>query len=455
MDRTTPPPLQPISELAARLRQGQTTAAALLEECLDRIATHDPQLNAFITVLTESARARAAAADRELARGHDLGALHGIPVSVKDLIDLNGVPTTAASRVRSDHRAHADAPVLAQLRARGAVFVGKCNLHEFAFGTTGEDSAFGPTCNPHAPGRIPGGSSSGSAVSVATGMAAFSVGTDTGGSIRIPAAACGVVGLKPTFGELSCLGVVPLGATLDHVGPIGPTVGDVEIGYRAMAGSQLDMPSASTPNAPARLRLGLLRDYFLDVMDDQVRVAFENTVDRLGRVGHAIHEVRIPHAETIAEVYRYTVLYEALQVHAPMLEAQPQDYTAGVLKRLRAGFEVTADDYHDAQRRRIVLTQEVDAAIEQCDALILPTLPVAAPPFGTADITIGKAVYDIRGLTLRLTQLFDLTGHPAITLPCGETDDGLPCGVQLVGGSGDTPELLGAALRCEDEIRSW
>ena len=190
-------------------------------------------------------------------------------------------------------------------------------------------------------------------------------------------------------------------------------------------------------------------------MDDQVRLAFENTIDRLGRGGHAIHEVRIPHAETIAEVYRHTVLYEALQVHAPMLEAQSQDYTAGVLKRLRAGFEVTAADYHDAQRHRIVLAQEVDAAIDQCDALILPTLPVAAPPFGTVGITLGKAEYDIRELTLRLTQLFDLTGHPAITLPCGETEDGLPCGVQLVGGLGDTPELLAAALRCEDKIRSW
>ncbi len=450
----TPYPLQPVAELAVALRNGHTTAAALLEECLDRIASLDPELNAFITVLAESARAQAAEADRELARGHDLGALHGIPVSLKDLIDLNGVATTAASRVRAGHRAAADAPVVAHLRAGGAVFVGKCNLHEFAFGTTGEDSAFGPTRNPWAPGHMPGGSSSGSAVSVAAGMAAISVGTDTGGSIRIPAAACGVVGLKPTFGELSCQGVFPLGETLDHVGPIGLTVGDVEVAYRVMAGRGIDA-APSPARKHTRLRLGLLRDYFLDVMDDEVRKVFENTVDRVARAGHEVREVQIPHAETVATAYRHSVLYEALQVHAPVLDSQPQDYTPGVLKRLQAGVEVTADAYHEAQRQRGVLSQEVDAAIEGCHALILPTLPVPAPPLGSTGVTVGKGVYDIRELTLRLTQLFDLTGHPAITLPCGETLQGLPCGAQLVGRTGHTPELLAVASRCEDDIRSW
>lgn len=448
-------PLRPIAELAVALRKGQTTAVALLEECLDRIATRDLELNAFVTVLAESARTRASEADRELARGHDLGALHGIPISVKDIIDLKGVPTTAASHVRSGHRATADALVLAQLRARGAVFVGKCNLHEFAFGTTGEDSAFGPTRNPIDPGRIPGGSSSGSAVSVAAGMAVISVGTDTGGSIRIPAAACGVVGLKPTFGEISFQGVVPLGATLDHVGPIGLTVGDVALAYEVMADRHLDTRVSSMPNTPTSMRLGLLRDYFLDVLDEDVRRAFENTIDRLGRAGHEIHEVQIPHAESIASIYRHTVLYEALQVHARTLKTQPQDYTAGVRDRLKAGLQMTADTYHEAQRQRTLLVQEVDAAIKGCHALVLPTLPIQAPTLGTTRLRVGEATYDLRELTLRLTQLFDLSGHPAITVPCGETRQGLPCGAQLVGDRGCTRELLAVASRCETDVRNW
>ena len=216
-----------IVERAARIRTGRTTVSEVIEECLDAITRLDDELNAFITVSVDEAKAAARHADAEIAAGRDLGPLHGIPVSVKDIIDLRGLPTTAASRVRAGDRATADAPVLARLREAGAIFVGKCNLDEFAFGTTGEVSAFGPTRHPHVPGRMPGGSSSGSAVSVAAGMALASIGTDTGGSIRIPSAACGVVGLKPTFGELSCEGVVPLARTLDHVGPIGLTVADV------------------------------------------------------------------------------------------------------------------------------------------------------------------------------------------------------------------------------------
>ena len=208
-----------IRELAIRIRDRRTTAEDLVERCLDAIARRDNEINAFITILADEARNRARQADRKIVCGQDLGILHGIPLSIKDLIDMEGQPTTAASKVRAGHRASSDAPVLARLRAAGAVVVGKCNLHEFAFGTTGDDSAFGPTRNPRAIGHMAGGSSSGSAASVAAGMAMASVGTDTGRSIRIPAAACGVVGLKPTLGELSPDGVVPLAPTLDHVGP--------------------------------------------------------------------------------------------------------------------------------------------------------------------------------------------------------------------------------------------
>src|SRR6266545_2210651 len=226
-----------IEEFARRLRAREITSEAVTEECLRRIEAENPRLNAFILVMADEARRQAREADRELAAGRDRGSLHGVPLSIKDLFDIRGTPTTAASRVRDGHTATRDAPAMAHLRQAGAVFIGKTNLHEFAFGTTNEDSAFGPARNPHDPTRSPGGSSGGSAVAVAAGMALASLGTDTGGSIRIPAAACGIVGLKPTIGEISTDGVVPLSKTFDHVGPFTRTVGDAWLMYRAMLGA--------------------------------------------------------------------------------------------------------------------------------------------------------------------------------------------------------------------------
>ncbi len=430
----------PIRELANRLRDGRTTSEALVEACLEAIASRDATLNAFITVLADDARARARQADRERASGIDLGSLHGIPLSVKDLMDLEGVPTTAASRVRSGHRAPSDAAALGRLRDAGAVFIGKTNLHEFAFGTTGDDSAYGPTRNPHAPSCIAGGSSSGSAVSVAAGMAVASVGTDTGGSIRIPAAACGVVGLKPTFGEVSCDGVIPLGPTLDHVGPLGRSVDDVAIVYQALAG--LELRGAAGSSVDTRARLAVPRAYFLERLDDEVRWQFDGLLDRLRAAGCVIDDVEIPHAEDIATTYRHTVLYEAVRSHEASLTTQRDDYSAAVRERLELGRGVSDTDYQNAQHSRDTLSQEVDAALSTRNALVLPTLPIPAPPLGTETVTLGDRRYGIRDLTLRLTQLFDLTGHPALSLPTGTTSSGLPWATQLVGGRGETMRLL-------------
>ena len=218
--------LRGLAHIAAQIRAGRLTSERLVEDCLARIAELQPTLNAFVTVTADEALAAARAADRRAAGGRPLGPLHGVPISLKDLIDQAGVPTTASSLVRRDHRAERDAPVTARLRQAGAVFVGKTNLHEFAFGTTSDDSGFGPARHPLDPSRSPGGSSGGSAISVATGMALASVGTDTGGSIRIPAAACGIVGLKPEWGEIPAAGVVPLSRQLDHVGPMTRSVAD-------------------------------------------------------------------------------------------------------------------------------------------------------------------------------------------------------------------------------------
>src|SRR3954447_17232317 len=241
-----------IEEFGRQLRAGAITSEQVTEECLRRIDADNPRLNAFILVMADSARQQAREADRELAAGHDRGPLHGAPISIKDLLDIRGVPTTAASRVRDGHVAQRDAPAIAHLRQAGAVFVGKTNLHEFAFGTTNEDSAFGPARNPHDPSRSPGGSSGGSAASLAAGIGLATIGTDTGGSIRIPAAACGVVGLKPTLGEVSTDGVVPLSTTLDHVGPLTTSVADACIVYHALLGDGVVTPPAPMPLSTLR-----------------------------------------------------------------------------------------------------------------------------------------------------------------------------------------------------------
>src|SRR6266545_7437320 len=256
-----------IEEFARRLRAREITSEAVTEECLRRIEAENPRLNAFILVMADEARRQAREADRELAAGRDRGSLHGVPLSIKDLFDIRGTPTTAASRVRDGHTATRDAPAMAALRQAGAVFIGKTNLHEFAFGTTNEDSAFGPARHPHDPSRSPGGSSGGSAASVADGMCFASMGTDTGGSIRIPSAACGLVGLKPTIGELSTEGVVPLSSTLDHIGPLCRSVEDAAILYDVLRGGSA-RPSGK-PIDLRRLKLAIPRDYFLSVLDPQ------------------------------------------------------------------------------------------------------------------------------------------------------------------------------------------
>ena len=442
--------LPTIADVSAQLQTGKTTSAELVEHCLDTIYRLDSELNSFIAVLADDARAAALEADAQRANGKTVGPLHGIPISVKDLIDLRGTPTTAASRVRTGHLASADAQVIARLRRAGVIFIGKCNLHEFAFGTTGEDSAFGLTRNPHVPGHMPGGSSSGSAVSVATGMALASVGTDTGGSVRIPAAACGVVGLKPSFGEVSCEGVVPLARTLDHVGPLGITVADVDILYRAMQDSDSPVRDKLTKN----VRLGLPRQYFLDILDGEVRAVFDATIDRLRKTGCLIETVEIAYAAEIRKTYLYTQLREAFDAHANMLKKHASAYTPNVRERLELGRSVSDADYTRAQLTRDVLRGQVNMALEERQALILPTLSVPAPPLGVTEVTIGEHTSDLRSLMLRQTQLFNLTGHPVISIPCGETSDGLPCAVQLVGHLGKTNRLLSLASRYEPSIRT-
>jgi Asp-tRNA(Asn)/Glu-tRNA(Gln) amidotransferase A subunit family amidase len=422
-----------------------TTSADLVDASLAAIAEHGARTNAFIRVDAEAARAAARVADDERRRGIDRGPLHGMPISIKDLIDIAGQPTTAASKVRADHVAEADAPVVQRLRDAGAVLIGKTNLHEFALGTTSEESAFGAVHNPHDLSRSAGGSSGGSAAAVAVGMGLASIGSDTGGSIRIPAAACGVVGLKPSLGEVPTEGVVALCPTFDHVGPITRSVSDAASIWAVLTGRPSPHITAPSPTA---VTLGALGGYFTALLTSEVRTAFDGAIAKLRAAGVAIAPRTVDGTETIVDTYINISLPEAANWHAATLDTRANDYQPPVRERLVRGRTISAVNYLHAREVRDALTRAVNAALEGCDALVLPTLPTVAPMLGATDVTMdnGEKLV-VRAAMLRLTQLFNISGHPAISLPI--STNGLPVGLQLVGHQDDTEALLAVATTCE------
>jgi len=437
-----------VTEFGRAWRAREITSQQATERCLANIRARNVELNAFTLVMAEAALDQARQADRELSEGHDRGPLHGAPMSVKDLIDVRGTVTTAASAVRaSASPALEDAPAVANLRAAGAVFVGKTNLHEFALGTTSEDSVFGAVKNPLDTSRSAGGSSGGSAVSIVTGMALASVGTDTGGSIRIPAAACGIVGLKPSFGEVPADGVIPLSPRLDHVGPLAQSVADAWMLFRILAGEMHPAPLVAA--AAGEIRLKVLRPYFCDLLDDDVRRRWDEVLDLFRRAGMRVVDSAIPHAHMISRTYLKIAPRESFLYHAAVLDAMPEKYTAPVRQRLELGRTVSHEEFLQALDDQAVLRDEVNDALADCDALALPTLPIAAPKLGAEMVRIGAGEEPTRSMMLRETQLFNLTGHPAMSLPCGKVVGGLPVGLQLVGARGRTDALVRVALACE------
>lgn len=437
--------LRGIAAIAPLVRRGELSPVDLVRGCLARIeARHE--LNAFITVMAASALADAAAAEREIASGRYRGPLHGIPVSVKDLIDVRGTPTTSGSAVPPRHPRH-DAPVVRRLREAGAILIGKTNLHEFAFGTTSEETAFGVVKNPFDMTRSAGGSSSGAAVALVEGMCFASIGTDTGGSIRIPAAACGVVGLKPTYGELSCDGVVPLSTTCDHVGPLTRTLQDARIVFDVLKGG-----AAESEWRAGSVTLGVPGGYLLERLDIHVRAALARVRTQIEQAGHTVRDVDIPGARLTPDVYLHIVLPEASRYHAGTLATHADAYSPGVRLRLEMGGYVLAEDYVRAMDLRQVLRAAVDRALDGCDGLLLPALSIPAPPLGATTVDIEERPEPVRAAMLRLTQLFNLSGHPAVAVPCGRTPSGLPIGMQVVGRHGETRQLLALAATLEDQI---
>lgn len=434
-----------IHDALTRLRAGSLSSAELVEESLAAIARQQPRTNAFIRVDAEEARAAAKRADAERAAGQARGPLHGIPMSLKDLIDVAGQPTTAASKVLTENIAKTDAPVTARLKAAGAILIGKTNLHEFALGTTSEDSAFGPVRNPRDFARSAGGSSGGSGVAVVSGMGLASIGTDTGGSIRIPAAACGVVGLKGSYGEVPTDGVIPLSASFDHVGPLAQTVADAALVWSVVASKP--MPDLAAPRA---IRLRRLVGYFDRPIEPAVREGFERALAQLQASGVALANAELALAPGIVDAYVNTVLPEGAAWHAQYLDSRPNDYTPAVRARFEAGRTIPAVKYVDAAAFCRRLRAEVDALLADADALVLPTLPLTAPLLGAGDITIDPALggtMPVRSAMLKHTQPFNMSGHPAISLPLPVT--GLPVGLQLVGRRDNTAGLLAIAAACE------
>lgn len=453
-----------IAEAAAQLRRRKLSPVELTEQALSRIEQLNPRLNAFITVTVERALREAKAAERDIRRGKYRGLLHGIPITLKDNIWTKGVRTTAGSKILKDFVPSADADVAKRLSQAGAVLLGKTNLHEFAYGITTENPHYGAAHNPWDVKCMPGGSSGGSAVAVATGMGFASVGTDTGGSLRIPPSFCGVVGLKPTFGCVSCNGVVPLAVTLDHVGPIARTVEDAAIMLDGICACEKHRGSfyralrapASAKKRRANFRLGWPRDYYFSRVDDEVKRAVEDAARQFEKLGARIEEASLPHVEESTEPSTQIALAEASEYHESQgyFPARAADYGEDVRGRLQMGSTIRAVDYLKAQQVRELAREDFRRAFGRLDAIIAPTTPVAAPRIGANSVTIGGESQPVRGALVRLNRPGNFTGFPVISIPCGFTRSGLPIGMALHGPEWGEAKLLGIAFAYE-QATEW
>ena len=430
-----------IVEAAAALRARRVSSAELTEACLHQIAAR-PELNAFITVTTDLARQQAAAADRELAAGQDRGPLHGIPIGLKDVFCTRGIRTTCGSPLFSDHVPGHDAAVTEKLREAGAVLLGKTGLHELAYGISSNNPHFGTIRNPHNPDCIPGGSSGGSAVAVAAGMAVAAMGSDTGGSIRIPAAFCGIVGLKPTSGRISRYGVMPLDYSLDHMGPLTHSVEDAALMLNALAGydSRDDTSSRRPvddyrPRPGARLdgvRIGWPRNFYLERVDPAVDAALHTMSATAQRLGATIIPVRVPDMAAVNAVGRVILMSEASALFEKHLHRRDQ-FGDDVRTLLDQGRFLSAADYINAQRLRRGMQRDFASAVAEVDVLFTPTAPIGAPRIGAPTVDVGGQTEDTRMASTRLVRALNVLGVPALSIPAGFTAEKLPIGLQIVG----------------------
>lgn len=442
-----------IPAAAEAFRRREYTPLELTEVLLTAIERLNPDLNAYLTITADSARSEAQRATEALARGQDRGPLHGIPLALKDLFDVAGVRTTAGSKILADHIATADAAVTEKLRAAGAVFLGKLHLHEWALGVTNINPHFGPCRNPWCRDRIPGGSSGGAGAALAAGLCLGAFGSDTGGSIRIPAALCGVVGLKPTYGRISLRGVIPLSWSLDHAGPMARTVRDVALLLQATAGyDPADPVSADVPvddylasldSGLAGVRLLVPQNFFFATSAAEVVRLVEAALGELERLGGRLEAVNLPGIEELSAISGGMNITDAATYHADHLQQRPEEIGADVLARLRQGAEKTGREYALARQQQREWRRRLELLLAGETLLVTPTTPIPAPPIVGLD-----ALAAARQLT-RFTAPFNFTGLPALSLPCGFTAEGLPVGLQIVGRPWAEALVLRAAQACE------
>jgi aspartyl-tRNA(Asn)/glutamyl-tRNA(Gln) amidotransferase subunit A len=431
-----------IAEIAPRIRAGEITSTQLTHACLDRIDRFDERINAFITLLADSALAQAQQLDAEVREGTYRGPLHGIPIAHKDLYYTQGVRTTAGSKILTDFVPDQSSTVVSKLEAAGMVLLGKVGLHEFALGGTNNNPHFGAVHNPWCLDRVPGGSSGGSAAALAAGFCLAATGSDTAGSIRIPAHACGISGLKPTYGRVSCFGVVPLAWSRDHPGPMTRSIGDCALLLNAMAGYDSRDPASVDREVPdftadlergvRGLRVGVPTNHFTEQVQPDVLSAWRQAVAHLESLGAELVEVSVtsdlyaPNASPARQA-------EAAAFHQAWLRERPADYGDDVRASLQSVGHASAIDYVKSERARSSLLLEMRSMFERVDVLVTPTLPITAPRIGDSEVEIDGQRVPMAPQMIRFTLPFNQTGYPAASVPAGFDRDNLPIGLQIAG----------------------
>ena len=441
-----------IASLAPRLARKEISPVDLVKAALGRIEKHDGKIKAFITVCAEQALEAARSAEAEISAGRYRGPLHGIPISLKDLVSTRGIRTTAGSKILANWIPQADATIVQRLKDAGAIILGKANQHEFAYGPTGVNPHYGTAQNPWDPSRIPGGSSSGSGSSVAHALSWGSIGTDTGGSVRIPASLMGLVGLKPTYGLVSRVGIVPLAWSLDHAGPMTRTVADAALMLQVIAGHDPQDPTSRSRRFPdysqalqgdvKGLRVGLVKEYLDSPMEEGIQQATMAFAGRLEGLGAKVEEISLPQLKYASVLSFLIMASEATAYHRAYMKTRAADYGQDIRIRLGLGQFVLATQYIQAQRVRRMLYRHIQEAFERFDLLLTPTLPITAPRIEEREILFGGKSVDVRPLLTRFTRAFNVTGHPALSLPGGLCPSGLPIGIQLIGRPFEEEALL-------------
>lgn len=453
-----------IAEAAGLIESRQISPVELTRAHLQRIEATEPVLNSFITLLTGESLECARIAEREIARGEYRGPLHGIPIGLKDLYYTRGIRTTMGTKVLRHFVPSYDAAVTERFSRAGAILLGKLQMHEFALGATSVNPHDGPARNPWNPERITGGSSGGSAAAVASGQCMAALGSDTGGSIRLPAALCGIVGLKPTFGRISRHGVYPLAWSLDTVGPMTRGVRDAALVLNALAGhdprdlSSADLPVPDFTGAMEEgiegLKIGVPQDHFYEVISPEVSRAVSSAGEVLAGLGAEVEPCSIPALNHALGISSTILFAEAAQTLFDPLRRRPEDLGADVRGRLRLGALTPAVDYIKAQRARSAYNAQFDAAMERYDLLLAPTVPVGAPAIDQEVEVIGDRRENVLTLLSRLTRPFNLTGQPTISVPCGFTSEALPIGMQLAGRQWEEATVLRAG-RAWETAAGW